>query len=296
VNAKSKLLGVSAVVTVILALAFFFGWRNFQKSEIAQSRLSDGLGVVNENAQTTEVVGSALQPIVLGETRSVAGRGFVLTESHEARKGDAVKILEELLPKAKAGDPKAAFDAYLKVAQCRNAMKAGLRGESMELYKKAGIEEGVLESTREALEDCKDIMSRQDLLSVNWLEMAADNGLIEARLLYAIDVDAALGSSSEMLRHPARVVRYKQKAQLFLQEAIGAGSVDAMMQMASMYEKGVLLEADPVSAYAHYIAAGKAYPSLPMETLVRKYRSELSAEQLRYANERASLLYEQCCS
>lgn len=231
-----------------------------------------------------------------GERVMVGEKAFLLQSSHSPLKGDALSVVESLVPAAEAGDPVAAFNIYLKISSCRSAFDNRVGEQLSAIYEKAGVDPVAAASNVEStLANCQKIFQRSDLLDRRWLELAAKNGSIEAKLLYAIDVSASLGSRKEMLRDPEEVIRYKRQAISFLKQAAHAGSVDALISLSNAYDGGVLVEENRALAYAYYLAAQMASPRSVSGAVLQNYQENIDMGAVKDARRAADAIYRKCC-
>lgn len=233
----------------------------------------------------------------LGKRVMVGEKAFLLQASYSPIEGDALEVVESLVPAAEAGDPAAAFNIYLKANSCRSALDNRIDGRMVAIYKEAGVDPIAAASAVEStLGDCERLYRRSDLLDRQWLEMAAKNGSIEAKLLYAVDVSASLGSSMDMLRNPEEVARYKRQAVSFLKDAANAGSVDALISLSGAYDTGLLVEESRVLAYAYYAAAQMASPGSVSTSVLAGYQRRIDKQAAQDARRAADAIYRKCCS
>lgn len=230
------------------------------------------------------------------QSRTMVGeKAFVLTQSHIPLKGDAIAVIEALAPAANSGDSRAAFDIYLKVSACRRALNSRTSDAELAAYMKAGIAQSALTTEEKTLAECAELDFENKLVSQNWLEKAALNGSIEAKILYATDSTASLGTSADMLKDPQKLAQYKENAVRFLNDAANSGSVDALMSLANAYDAGILVPKSPSSSYAYYLAIQKASPGLIPQAMLDGMGSQMSSRDINYAKARAQQIYSGCC-
>jgi TPR repeat protein len=227
--------------------------------------------------------------------RMIGEKAFDLPGSHLPIDGDASTVVERLAPAANAGDPQAALEIYLKVSACRRAWANTTSDSELAVYKRIGTAQAVLEGQEKALAECESLDFASELVSKNWLEMAAQDGSIEAKLLYAVDTSASLGTSADMLKDPEKVERYKKTAVRFLNEAADSGSLDALMKLANAYDVGMLVPKNPSMSYAYYLAIERvdsgSIPTIVLDGL----RSQMSPREISAARSQAQEIYSRCC-
>lgn len=233
----------------------------------------------------------------LEKTDATPRRGaqaYAIDTKMDVPQGSAMEVVEHLRVAAESGDDEAAFAIYLKLHSCRDAFKSNISSEVIEAYKKAGAAEALLSGIEEDLKECagaKELLAQRG----KWLEQAADAGLVEAQLLYAIDSEAIVGTGSDLIKDPQAVERYKKKAMTYLHSAASNGNVDALIRLGSGYNNGVLTKRDPIRAYAYYRAAQLAKPNMYSESVVSTYRANVPAEMKVYADQMARVIYRNCC-
>lgn len=228
--------------------------------------------------------------------RLVGQRAFEIRREGPFRvPGDALAFVEATLPAAEKGDALSTYAIYLAVLDCR---LAGSPDELMNLdaMQAGSLEASALLSMDQRLEECQGLLSDEQLVSRDWLGMAAEQGSVEAMLMYAADSEAALGRREDLIRSPERIVEWKRRAMGFLETARSAGSVDAILALAGAYDNGVLVARDPFQAYAHYLAAQRISADYAPAELLADSETALSAEQRAAARTRARLIYAACCS
>lgn len=203
----------------------------------------------------------------------------------------ADQLVLSLVPRARAGDAKAASQLYLVLSRCNRLAQdtsVGLRPQYVdpallqrlgvsEAQLLAGLEWNTLVSESEELEGCQRIPGDQLRLASHWLEFAAREGDPYARLIYADSAQELIGGPTELLAAPGKVEKFRRDAMTYLHSVAVTGSAEAMIRLASAYSSGVLVDRDPVLAYAYEIAAasiaGSALPHSPLE-------AELSSQDL----------------
>ncbi|WP_226469894.1 hypothetical protein [Luteimonas panaciterrae] len=221
-----------------------------------------------------------------------AGRRLKM-QSYDPPSGNAVDVINQLKPLAEAGDAKASFLIYMKLHSCLGAMRP-TDPEVQEAYRKAGITIDQAATERELIE-CEGLQGEDYSSRSKWLELAADNGLLEAQLAYSTDSKSIIGGAADRLKDPDKVKRYKQKASAYLLNAANHGSVEALMSLSSSYREGVLFDKNMVNAYAYYKAAQMASPELDMSSVLRSYENQLSSDELKRGANLSQEIYNRCC-
>ncbi len=282
---------VAACLVVFLLQADF---------DLSKDNLSLDDGISADGERVRERVRQTMAARNSSATKEVAGfgsvferipgsKGFVVSESYEAPQGAANIVIDSLRMLADQGDPEAAFDIYMKAKECREGA-AGESKELQEIYAELG-----LPSTVGKVEGCGEIDGDIRSLERTYLGLAAENGFTYAQLIYSVDAAAILGGEQEMISDPGAVVDYKRRALRYLNQASSSGSVDAVMALGRVYDRGVLAERDPVKAYAHHYAARLAAPALVPANFLQKYESELSFANLEEGRRIGRLVHKECC-
>lgn len=281
---------VSAVLVAGLAsLVYWEEIRSAFSGWSSADRAKSGLALVG---QADEFESSHLEKGIKSEKSQAA---YVLGKSTQSPSGNAMEIISALRPLAESGDRKSALLLYLKLSSCHSALTSVPDQSEVEAYRKAGADNDLLKNAAQALEECDGVSD--ELLAERgvWLEAAANAGLVEAQILYAIDSSAILGNESEMLRDPEKVQRYKSSAMRFLNDAASGGNVDALMRLGNAYDKGVITRQDSVRAYAYLRAAQLVKPDVVPSGLVSTFQSGVPNSQISRANEIAQSIAKACC-
>lgn len=208
--------------------------------------------------------------------------------------GDARMVIDGLKAQAEAGDATASLQIFLKIRECMSQLSS-MSLEEREAREKTRIAEKSTKETEQALKDCEGLQGADYATRGKWLELAADNGSLEAQLLYVADSESIIGGARERLKDPDKVKRYKLKAQSFLENAANNGSVEALMELSDSYKKGIYVDRNLTNAYAYYKAAQMAEPRIFAADVIRSYESQLSPSELERGNALANSIYNNCC-
>lgn len=196
--------------------------------------------------------------------------------------GAVHEVISRLSPLALAGDATASYGIFQKLNECKDINRRASRGVA-------------LHASENVATACIELSAEDELSSSRWLSLAAEQGNIGARLLYAADSQSALGGPAELLRNPDRTKEYKQTAVGYLQEMANQGSADALLQLGNAYHAGVLVDEDRVTSRAYFEAVRLADPSIVPARQVSTLDKSLSAEQLNLALRKGNQLYDSCC-
>ncbi len=250
----------------------------------------------DRNAPATRRAG-AMKPAQVTPLSQViprGGRAFSVQTSVPDYDGDAKAYVEALVPASKSGDAAASYAIYLRVRNCRLAMKP-LREDELAIDQSLGIAQQALRTRERELEQCASLIPAQNLVETHWLEIAAEQGSLEARLIYATNPEDVLGDPSQMLAAPEKTMAYRETAIGYLEAALRQGNLDALSILSSAYENGILIGRDPVMSYAHAAALVRADPNPAIADLESIPRQSLNEAQLREGRDMADVIYRQCC-
>lgn len=227
--------------------------------------------------------------------RKLGAKTFQVIRTGAMREpGDARAFVLSRLEKSRRGDALATYEIYLAVLDCR-AVGSPAELQNLDAMRTASPDAGALARIEKRLEECGALLTDADLMAGRWLERAAEQGSVEAMLMYVVDTESIIGGRADFIREPERVVEWRRNALSYLKHAASLGSVDALLTLARVNEQGVIVKADPVEAYAYYLAAGQVSLSFAPTELLAPYASELSAEQVRLARLRSTQIHEACC-
>ncbi|KAB0529389.1 tetratricopeptide repeat protein [Xanthomonas cissicola] len=226
--------------------------------------------------------------------KPIGSKTFSIVRNEQRPKGDALNYVNSLLEKSKAGDASATYSIYLAVAQCNATLQPPSQAV-LDGYRKIGAEKSYLSTLEENFEECKSLTEHSDLMKAAWLQKAAEQGSIEAMIVYATDPDSVIGSPADYLSHPERLVEYRKKSINYLNQAASMGSVDALMALARVYDNGILADKSPVKSYAYYKALQVVQPDIDLRSTLIRSQSQLSSNQLSQANQMANEIVGSCC-
>lgn len=195
--------------------------------------------------------------------------------------GDALQFVQSLLAASEGGDAVASYEIFLSTRECAALMRPGVNpAEPREIGR---------------IRECEPLLLEQRLMGVDWLTRAAEQGGIEALLMYGVNPEYTLGARETYLRNSERVSDWKARAARYLEDAAASGSHDALLSLSRAYGNGVIVPGDPVRAYAYALAAHQAL-SLPyLSELVRQHEDELSRRDQANGRRLAAEIMQGCC-
>lgn len=255
--------------------------------------IADGGGAVLRSADSFDAAKRSLDPAVF---RSIGARSYEIVRTGDARlPGSALEYVENLIPRAVAGDHGATFLIYLAILECRNYMRWDA-DNAFDVEARGGVGMAALENAERKLMECESLSKARVIWEGGWLELAAEQGSVEAKLLYSIDVNSVLGSPSERLAYPEKVAAWKGRAIAYLEDAAGTGNLDALMRLSNAYEKGILIEKNREKAYAYALAANRVKQGSFGSAVLRSLEKDLSMKQRESARSLSYRIYDSCCT
>jgi hypothetical protein len=232
-----------------------------------------------------------LDPAVVIPTR---GRAYSISRTQSLPEGDALEYVQSLLQKSGAGDATATYAIYLAVSQCKSTLNAPSLSLA-QIYREQGIEEQYKNSIENYLIKCEALISDPALSDEPWLKRAADQGSIEAKIMFAIDSGSVLGQRSNYLANPERLIEYRAEAIHNLQSAASTGSVDALMALGNAYEKGILTDKSTPTSLAYYKAVYSISPNSALQELIARESKNLSNRENDAAEKLSIQIVDNCC-
>lgn len=214
--------------------------------------------------------------------RRLSGRAYAVEDFGQVPSGTVDQVIAKLSPLALAGDAAASYGIFLKLNECANISRRAARGSA-------------LGASPQVAAACADLSVDNEISSGKWLALAAEQGNIGARLLYAADSESAVGGPAEMLRNQDRVKEYKETAVGYLNDLASQGSVDALLQLGNAYHAGVLIDEDPITSRAYFEAVRLADPKVVPDQQVSALDKRLSAQQLSQALRKGNQILDSCC-
>ncbi|MCS4229830.1 hypothetical protein EDF77_3091 [Stenotrophomonas maltophilia] len=212
--------------------------------------------------------------------------------------GDAKQQVLALKPRSDAGDGLATYEIELAVRDCRDLI-SGEPEASWQAMRRAGMrtDPDFLSKLEVRLGECVALSQDPTLYEAPWLARAAEQGSVEAQLLYAIDVRTAVGaaSASELAEREEDVLAWRETSLRYLHALADGGNVEALSGLQSVHENGYRAAKDPVAAYAYGQVLQRLSLSFWSDALLAQSRQALSASQQQRAAEQAEAIYRRCC-
>lgn len=197
--------------------------------------------------------------------------------------GDALTYVRSLEDASKRGDAVATYKVFLATLDCANTLKP---------TPPAGVDNGDI---AQSLAECEGLLSDEGVAKTDWLSLAAEQGGIEAKLMYPVNPEYTLGDAQAFLKNPERVMEWKQRSMRYLDEAASIGSQDALLALSGAYENGVITRRDPMLAYAYAAAAERVSPVPYLPEGLEQMKSALPAKDVRQADLMIEKTTSTCC-
>lgn len=300
-----------AIVLAFVLIAGVGGWYvgrqqglQADRDVTAESSPAAGIESLPESAVEPEprsvgTVGSTPPPSTtrrpLQSTRNVTSR-----ENQTPPPGPAIDVIRRLRPLAEQGDARAALQIFQKLEQCEGVLKSNLRDGSLaDGDEDAAGQARILKDIEGVLKDCQGLSDQDFSQMGQWLDRAAAGGDLLAMLRYGnAGYRYIVGSPTQMLRHPEKIVEYRQKAMSYLHTAAAQGEPTAMDSLANSYSNGIITNKDLVRAYAYAVAADlvlPAGPRGPSNPYIQSLAKGLSTEEISKGDRMAKQIYDECC-
>lgn len=185
-----------------------------------------------------------------------------------------------LLADANGGDAVAATRLYLMLQNCEKIQAGTPSLESLRRDEAAQVDvEATLLQRAAELEHCASIDKKIIAERASWLGMAAEAGLLQAQLIYAVQAEELLGGAQGMLQNPESVQRHRANAMRYLDSAASTGNIDAILVLSDVYQGGVLTPRDPVAAYGLRLASLTVSPGWADPRVVAQWGRDLTPAQ-----------------
>lgn len=221
-------------------------------------------------------------------------KAFLIDIKSPEYEGDAARYIDNRMQRSQAGDSQASYEIHARVASCKRALNPG-DDDEYKAYSSIGLAEQFSRRIELEIENCKAISERTDITRENWLSLAAAQGSIEARLMYAQDPRAAIGDLTEVLSDPGRLIDYRQNAVGYLTESVSSGNVDSIEALATLYDRGIVAERSATKSLGYWMALQRVHPSPYSAESIKRLSGSMQIEQLTRAQQLSNEVYRSCC-
>lgn len=229
-----------------------------------------------------------------GSRVALGSKAFLLKIDAPHYEGDASEYIDKRIASARAGNAQSSYEIYTRIASCKRALNPG-DADEYKAYASAGLGEQYSRSIEQEIEHCKGLIGRTELGDENWLSLAAAQGSVEARLIFAKDPKAIIGDLTDALKDPERIVNYRKDAINYLNDSVSQGSIDSMEALAEIYDRGIIAEKSPEKSLAYWLAYQRAQPNSQSAASIARLSKLLQPGQIKQSNVMAEDIYRSCC-
>ena len=143
--------------------------------------------------------------------------------------------------------------------------------------------------------DCESLLATPQIVDKDWLSLAAEQGSLQAGVLYAVSPEQVVGDEAAALASPAKAEIWRTRAASYLWRAASLGNAEALITLADGHLDGIPVVRDPVKAYAFYRAWARLSPEFAAPVFEEHYGGKLTAGQKQDALARSREIYRGCC-
>ncbi len=204
--------------------------------------------------------------------------------------------LVDLEQQAKAGDAAISYSLGLALKACfdLDAHYEDLQRavEEKEVGGDAGL--AMLKALDAKREACKGLSSDQLRSYGQWIELAAQQGNLNAQLAYPAIFGQLLSTEGHAL-DVVWIEKYNTNSMNFLQSAAGSGSIDALSQLAFVYDDGLGVPPDKARAYAYAYAVSLSGLVPSADKLLALWGQGMTPQEIQQAQVMGNSIYQGCC-
>ena len=205
---------------------------------------------------------------------------------------ERVGALEAAVPRGRPAD---AYELFNHLQYCARIPQA-LENHERQCLAPATCDRRALANAREWSRACSAISDERMARRFRYLDLAASGGDLRAQSQFIRHPPPGMDDPAWRERHPLEVRQFRERAQRYLHAAADRGALNAMASLAEGYQQGVHLPADPVLAYAYFLAYLTLRPELGRQDDSRiHYGRGLDEAQVRRARELAQGIVRRCC-
>jgi hypothetical protein len=197
--------------------------------------------------------------------------------------GALATVLPDLKAAAEHGDANAAYTAYALLRDCaqQDTMAAARASVIRTQPPDSPVIVALNEDMAATAARCAGVPRPTIADQLPLLEKAAAGGNPYAQAAYANDALTMMRADPDwMLRNPEEVSRIETTGLDYLQQSANSGDRVAMTNLGIAYSSGILVQPDPVLAYAYLYAATNLGAASGSETLIDQFAGKLSPEEL----------------
>jgi hypothetical protein len=193
------------------------------------------------------------------------------------------------------GEPADAYKLFNHLDYCAQ-MPEMLRHHERQCLNAGTCDQRALGNARDWTGECSSIAPQRLARRFHYLDLAASRGDVRAQSQFSRHPPPGMEDAHWRERHPREVQEFDRRAHRYLEAAAERGALNAIASLASNYQEGRHVPADPVRAYAYFLAYLALRPELGNEEAARSHygRGLDEAQQLR-ARTLADEIVRRCC-
>lgn len=289
-----RTLALSSVVIVAGAIVWI-GWPKPQAVNAAtESAPKPTIPAGHAAVEQTKSPQSSVAHSTSTKRISLGNKAFLVNMTPPDYESDAGTYIDSRLKDARNGNSQASYEIYARVSSCERALNPG-DADEYKAYASMGAGAQYSKRVENEIERCKSLINRTDVTSENWLSLAAAQGSIEARLMYARDPQAAIGTFTDALTDPNKIIDYRQNAVSYLNESIRTGNVDSIEALANIYSRGIIAERSNEKSLSYWLTLQRVNPSDYTSNSIKALSNQLQPDQIQRAEIESQEIYRSCC-
>lgn len=191
--------------------------------------------------------------------------------------------LPELEARAMAGSPKVAYALAMDLFACA----LHVQDDDDRFASDPSITFG---------DRCKGLTNANYDQALKLLTYAADNDDVNAQNAYMGEVGLWMRTHPELQYQQDFMSSYVTNSLSYLSRAASSGNVDAMMQLAQVYDAGVITSRDPSAAYAYVYAINKTGLLPSSQRMLAYWQSRFTPQEVSKGISAGDQIFRECCS
>jgi len=228
--------------------------------------------------------------------RQLSGtRAFSITSKLPVHEVSALTYIQHRLDASRDGDATATYEIHLQISACRRVIKAN-DSQLFKAYAAIGMQASYAQSVERTLNQCADVVTQAELMNRAWLAIAAEQGSVEAALIYATAPEEIGGDITDLNSVSSHQDAIRENAIRYLENALAEGSLDAVAALGRFYEEGIHTNRNLILAYAHKRTLQRMDPKLLEKDELHNLRISMSVSEISQAEELSRDIYRSCCS
>lgn len=293
----SRSLGYGMVVIGVVAT---ISWLACRPSDVTGSKGHEAPRSEKSTSPTDVASESSIHQSLRSPPQSIeskvalSGKAFLLKIEAPHYEGDASEYIDRRIAAARAGDAQSSYEIHNRIASCKRALNSG-DADEYKAYASVGLGEQYSRKIEQEIDHCQGLIGRTEIGDENWLSLAAAQGSVEARLIFAKDPKAIIGDLTEALKDPERITNYRRDAIDYLSESVSLGSVDSIEALADIRDRGIIADKSPEKSLAYWLAYQRAQPNSRSAASIARLSKLLQPNQIERSNEMSEAIYRSCC-